>query len=120
MTRAASHEDGASPAADVRSSPASTRSTALLQQTTREKTKLLNRVRRIRGQIEAVERALEANIGCADVLQLITAARGALNGLMGEVIEDHIRTHLVHPPLQPGDTADAADELIDVIRCYLK
>jgi DNA-binding FrmR family transcriptional regulator len=120
MTRATSHEDGASPATDVRSSPASTRSTTLLQQTTREKTKLLNRVRRIRGQIEAVERALEANIGCAGVLQLITAARGALNGLMGEVIEDHIRTHLVHPPLQPGDTADAADELIDVIRCYLK
>ena len=120
MTRAVSHEDGASPATDVRSGPASTRSTALLQQTTREKTKLLNRVRRIRGQIEAVERALEANIGCADVLQLITAARGALNGLMGEVIEDHIRTHLVIPPLQPGDTADAADELIDVIRCYLK
>jgi DNA-binding FrmR family transcriptional regulator len=92
----------------------------LLQQTPREKTKLLNRVRRIRGQVEAVERALEQNIGCADVLQLITAARGALNGLMGEVIEDHIRTHLVNPPLQPGHTADAADELIDVIRCYLK
>ena len=96
------------------------RSSAVLQQTPREKTKLLNRVRRIRGQVEAVERALEQNIGCADVLQLITAARGALNGLMGEVIEDHIRTHLVNPPLQPGPTADAADELIDVIRCYLK
>jgi DNA-binding FrmR family transcriptional regulator len=100
--------------------PDTSRSLALLQQTPREKTKLLNRVRRIRGQVEAVERALEQNIGCADVLQLITAARGALNGLMGEVIEDHIRTNLVNSPLQPGDTADAADELIDVIRCYLK
>jgi DNA-binding FrmR family transcriptional regulator len=100
--------------------PDTNRSFAVLQQTPREKTKLLNRVRRIRGQVEAVERALEQNIGCADVLQLITAARGALNGLMGEVIEDHIRTHLVHPPLQPSDTAEAADELIDVIRCYLK
>jgi DNA-binding FrmR family transcriptional regulator len=120
MKSAASQELGSSLATDVRSRTASTRSSALLQQTPREKTKLLNRVRRIRGQVEAVERALEQNIGCADVLQLITAARGALNGLMGEVIEDHIRTHLVHPPLQPGDTVEAADELIDVIRCYLK
>jgi DNA-binding FrmR family transcriptional regulator len=107
-------------AASPREMSDTSRSSALLQQTSREKTKLLNRVRRIRGQVEAVERALEQDIGCADVLQLITAARGALNGLMGEVIEDHIRTHLVHPQLQPGDTADAADELIDVIRCYLK
>ena len=104
----------------AREVPDTSRSFAVLQQTPREKTKLLNRVRRIRGQVEAVERALEQNIGCADVLQLITAARGALNGLMGEVIEDHIRMHLVNPPLQPGSTADAADELIDVIRCYLK
>ena len=91
-----------------------------MSHTVREKSKLLARVRRIRGQVEAIERALEAEVGCADVLQLITAARGALNGLMGEVIEDHIRTHLVHPQLQPSDTAEAADELIDVIRCYLK
>jgi DNA-binding FrmR family transcriptional regulator len=92
----------------------------MLEQTTPEKTKLLNRVRRIRSQVEAVERALEQNIGCADVLQRITAARGAINGLMGEVIEDHIRTKFVVPTLQPGPTADAADKLIDVIRCYLK
>jgi DNA-binding FrmR family transcriptional regulator len=85
--------------------------------TTREKTKLLNRVRRIRGQVEAVERALEQEIGCADVLQLITAARGAFNGLMGEVIEDHIRIHLIDATPQP---ADAAEELIDVLKSYLK
>jgi DNA-binding FrmR family transcriptional regulator len=83
-------------------------------QTTREKTKLLNRVRRIRGQVEAVERALEQEIGCADVLQLITAARGAVNGLMGEVIEDHIRIHLIDATPQP------AEELIDVLKSYLK
>jgi len=89
-------------------------------QTTREKTKLLNRVRRIRGQIDAVERSLEQGISCADVLQLITAARGAINGLMVEVIEDHIRMELVNPTLQPSDTANAAEELIDVVRSYLK
>jgi DNA-binding FrmR family transcriptional regulator len=86
-------------------------------QTTREKTKLLNRVRRIRGQVEAVERALEQEIGCADVLQLITAAQGAINGLMVEVIEDHIRIHLIDATRQP---ADAAEELIDVLKSYLK
>jgi DNA-binding FrmR family transcriptional regulator len=89
-------------------------------QTTREKTKLINRVRRIRGQVEAVERALDDDIGCADVLQLITAARGAINGLMGEVIEDHIRMNLINPTLQPIGAADAAEELIDVVRSYLK
>jgi DNA-binding FrmR family transcriptional regulator len=89
-------------------------------QTTREKTKLVNRIRRIRGQVEAVERALEQDIGCADVLQLITAARGAINSLMGEVIEDHIRTHLINPTLQPMGAANAAEELIDVVRSYLK
>jgi DNA-binding FrmR family transcriptional regulator len=87
----------------------------------RWKIKLLNRARRIRGQVEAVERALELEIGCADVLQLITAARGAINGLMGEVMEDHIRMHLIDPALHPNvETANAAEELIDVVRSYLK
>jgi FrmR/RcnR family transcriptional regulator, repressor of frmRAB operon len=89
--------------------------------TIREKTKLLNRVRRIRGQIEAVERALDQEIGCADVLQLIAAARGAINGLMGEVIEDHVRMHLMDPATDPtAEAAHAAEELIEVVRSYLK
>jgi DNA-binding FrmR family transcriptional regulator len=90
-------------------------------QTIREKTELLNRVRRIRGQIVAIERALEQEIGCADVLHLITAARGAFNGLIGEVIEDHIRIRLIEPMPQPtGGAANAAEELIDVLKSYLK
>lgn len=90
-----------------------------LTHTIREKTKLLNRVRRIRGQIEAVERALDQEIGCSDVLQLIAGARGAINGLMAEVIEDHVRAHLVDP-VHDRDRTQAADELIDVVRSYLK
>jgi DNA-binding FrmR family transcriptional regulator len=87
----------------------------------RENTKLLNRVRRIRGQVEAVERALEQEIGCSDVLQLIAAVRGAINGLMAEVLEDHIRTHVVDPAQDPGtERAYATEELLDVIRSYLK
>ena len=88
---------------------------------TREKNKLLNRVRRIRGQIEAVERALEQEIGCADVLQLIAGARGAINGLMLEVMEDHIRMHVVDLGQEPEtERAQAAEELIEVVRSYLK
>jgi len=89
--------------------------------TIREKTKLLNRVRRIRGQMEAVERALDQEIGCSDVLQLIAGARGAINGLMAEVMEDHIRMHIIAPAQEPEtQRAHAAEELIDVVRSYLK
>lgn len=87
--------------------------------TVRQKSKLLARIRRIRGQVEAVERALEAEVGCADVLQLIASVRGAMNGLMAEVMEDHIRQHVVDTARDP-DRARGAEELIDVVRTYLK
>ena len=89
--------------------------------TIREKTKLLKRVRRIRGQVEAVERALEQEIGCADVLHLVAAVRGAVNGLMAEVVEDHIRFHVVDPASERDrGRAEGAQELIDVVHSYLK
>jgi DNA-binding FrmR family transcriptional regulator len=89
--------------------------------TVRENHKLLSRVRRIRGQVEAIERALEQEIGCSDVLQLIAGARGALNGLMGEVLDDHIRTNVVDPAREPDrERASATEDLLDVIRSYLK
>ena len=89
--------------------------------TVRDKEKLVLRIRRIRGQIEAVERALTMDQDCSDVLQLITAARGALNGLMAELVEDHVRFHVIDPKQKPSsEQALAADELIDVIRSYLK
>jgi len=92
-----------------------------MSHTIRERSKLLNRVRRIRGQIEAVERALEQEIGCADVLQLLAGARGAINGLMAEVIEDHIRMHVIDPGRKPSsERAQATEELIGVVRSYLK
>ena len=89
--------------------------------TVRDKEKLVLRIRRIRGQIEAVERALTMDQDCSDVLQLITAARGALNGLMAELVEDHVRFHVIDPKQRPSsEQALAADELIDIIRSYLK
>ncbi|MBR0672474.1 metal/formaldehyde-sensitive transcriptional repressor [Neoroseomonas soli] len=65
--------------------------------TIREKQKLLARVRRIRGQGEAIERALEAEAGCERVMHLLAGTRAAMGGLMAEVVEDHVRTHLVDP-----------------------
>jgi DNA-binding FrmR family transcriptional regulator len=89
--------------------------------TVREKQKLLARTRRIRGQVEAIERALEAEAGCEQVMQLVAGVRGALAGLMSEVIEDHINTHLVDESTHPGAlNRDGAGQLMDVIRTYLK
>lgn len=86
----------------------------------REKAKLVNRVKRIHGQIETVERALVADDReCSEVLMLLAAVRGGINGLMAEVMEDHIRLHLLqggHAPLTP----DLGEELIDLVRAYLK
>jgi DNA-binding FrmR family transcriptional regulator len=93
----------------------------LMSHTVKNKAKLLGRVRRIRGQVEAIERALEAEIGCADVLMLVASVRGAINGLTAELMEDHIRNHVVDPAHEPDpERAKGAAELIDVVRTYLK
>ncbi len=86
----------------------------------RNKTKLVNRVRRIQGQVEAIERALEAGAECGEVLQRIAAARGAMNGLMSEVLEGHIHEHLLAPSGFSKDGTAFAGDLIDIVRAYLK
>jgi len=92
-----------------------------MSHTVREKQKLLARVRRIRGQVEAIERALENEAGCEKVMHLLAGLRGATSGLMAEVVEDHVRTHLVDADKHPGALdGEAADQLLDVIRTYLK
>lgn len=89
--------------------------------TTTDKEKLLTRVRRIRGQVEAIERALESEQECASVLQLMAACRGALNGLMAEVMEGHVRFHVLSPDGSKNSAqVKAAEELIDIVRAYLK
>jgi DNA-binding FrmR family transcriptional regulator len=84
------------------------------------KVKLLNRVRRVRGQFEALERAVEEEKGCSAVLHLVVAARGAMNSLMAEIIEDHIRMHVVDPDHERGSRARGAEELIEIVQSYLK
>jgi FrmR/RcnR family transcriptional regulator, repressor of frmRAB operon len=89
--------------------------------TSKEKEKLLNRVRRLRGQVEALERAVDQEKGCADVLHLLVTARGAINSLMAEIIENHIREHVIDPAREPTSSrTKGAEELIEVVQAYLK
>ena len=92
-----------------------------MSHTVREKRRLLGRVRRIRGQVEGIERALEGEAGCDKVMHLIAGARGAMAGLMAEVVEEHVRTHLVDVDKHPKAlNTEAAEQLLDVVRTYLK
>ena len=85
--------------------------------TIREKQKLLARVRRLKGQVDAIERALLGETGCEQVLHMISGARGAMAGLMAEVVEDHVRTHLVDEEKHPGTLdKDDIEQLLDVVR----
>ena len=89
--------------------------------TIRDKAKLLNRVRRIRGQLDAIGEALEDERDCSQILQLIAAARGAMNGLMAEVIDGHVRMHVLDPDRNPtSQQAKAAQDLLDVVKAYLR
>ena len=86
---------------------------------TKDKKKLLSRIRRIKGQSEAIERALEGDGECEDILQLVASCRGALNGLMAELIEGHVRFHVLSPEQKTlPSQVEAADELISVIKRY--
>ena len=92
-----------------------------MSHTIKHKSKLLARVRRLKGQVEAIERALEAEVPCAEVLNLTASVRGAVNGLTVELIEDHIREHVSNPDKDDDpERAQGSAELIDVIRTYLK
>jgi FrmR/RcnR family transcriptional regulator, repressor of frmRAB operon len=86
----------------------------------KEKVKLLNRLKRLRGQLEAIERAVESDAECARVLQQATACRGALDGFIAEVIEDHIREHMVDEGAPKDDPRTlAAEELVEIVHTYL-
>lgn len=91
-----------------------------MSHTIREKQKLLTRVRRIRGQVEAIERALDSEAGCDKIMHLIAAVRGATAGLMAEVVEDHVRSHLVDAERPKGGSSEAVEQLVEVLHAYLK
>ena len=86
----------------------------------KEKQKLLFRIKRIRGQFAAVERALTAGDECADILMLLAAIRGGVNGLMAEILEDHIRLHITAPNRGIESNEELTEDLISLVRAYLK
>jgi DNA-binding FrmR family transcriptional regulator len=86
----------------------------------KEKQKLLFRIKRIRGQFAAVERALTAGDECADILMLLAAIRGGVNGLMAEILEDHIRLHMMNPDHEMESPEELGEDLIGLVRAYLK
>ena len=88
--------------------------------TVEEKKRLLNRVRRIMGQVAAIEKTLDQEGECAEVLHNISACRGAMDALMAEVIEGHIRFHILPANRATGEQARAADDLVNALRAYLK
>ena len=86
----------------------------------KEKQKLVARIRRIRGQVDAIERSLSTGDDCADILMLLANVRGGVNSLMAEVFEDHIRLHLMNPDKSQVPAPEIAEDLIDLVRAYLK
>jgi DNA-binding FrmR family transcriptional regulator len=90
------------------------------QNVSKEKQKLLSRIKRMSGQITAVERSVLEGDECADILMLLAAIRGGVNSLMAEILEDHIRLHITHPERGPGSREDLTEDLIGLVRAYLK
>jgi DNA-binding FrmR family transcriptional regulator len=86
----------------------------------KEKQKLVARIRRIRGQVDAIERSLSTDDDCADVLMLLANIRGGINSLMAEVLEDHIRNHMMGSEKSPAPSVELAEDLINLVRAYLK
>jgi DNA-binding FrmR family transcriptional regulator len=92
-----------------------------MSHTLRDRPKLLQRIRRIRGQLEAIERLLNEEEDSSRVLQTIAACRGAMNGLMVEVLAGHVRLHVLDPHRKiTSEQSEAAEELINLLGSYLK
>lgn len=87
----------------------------------KNKDKLIARVRRLKGQAEAIERSLDTDTPCSDILNLVASMRGAINGLMAELIEDFIREHVANPDNDPNPSrSEGAADLIEIMKRYLK
>src|SRR6516165_5238512 len=91
-----------------------------LPEISREKQKLFSRIKRLGGQMSAVERAVAEGDECADILMLLAAIRGGVNSLMAEILEDHIRLHISHPNRGSESPEELTEDLISLVRAYLK
>ena len=88
-----------------------------MSHTSREKLDLVNRTKKIVGQLESVLRGLNEDEQCSEILQRLAAARGSINSLMAELMEDHIRNHMNR---RTKLSAEAAENLIEIVRTYLR
>ena len=91
-----------------------------MSHTVQNKKPLLARIRRIKGQTEALERALEDSEDCSVILQQLAAVRGAVNGLMLQVMEGHVREHLGDVDASQEQREKDLDMVISVLRSYVK
>jgi DNA-binding FrmR family transcriptional regulator len=91
-----------------------------LPEISKEKQKLFSRIKRLGGQISAVERGVADGDECADILMLLAAIRGGANSLMAEILEDHIRLHITHPNRGTQSPEELTEDLISLVRAYLK
>lgn len=87
--------------------------------TSRQKDKLIARVRRIKGQLEGIERALEADAACVEVLRQIASVRGAVGGLTAQMMEDHLREHVLVAETDK-ERHQGGEDMIEIIRAYMK
>lgn len=86
---------------------------------TGEKTKLLGRIRRLRGQMEAIERAINEEKDCGEILHLVASVRGAMAGLTHELIDEHLQHHVLGVD-DDEERRRGAEDLSSVLRSYLK
>ena len=87
--------------------------------TAREKEKILSRINRMKGQLDAVAKALDGDRDCYEIMRLLASCRGAINGLMGDVIEGHIRDHIVQAETKK-DAAQSGEEIIEIMKSFWK
>src|ERR1700741_4185822 len=92
----------------------------LMAHVIQNKKKLLSPISRTRGQINGIEKALNEERECGEVLLTLAACRGAMNALMAEILEGHVRLHLLQSGSHSDARAAAGEELIEVIKRYLK
>ncbi|HWY06796.1 MAG TPA: metal/formaldehyde-sensitive transcriptional repressor [Candidatus Acidoferrales bacterium] len=78
---------------------------------------MVNRTKKVIGQLESVLKGLNGDEQCSEILRRLAAARGAINSLMGELMEDHILNHM---PQNSKSAEEAAEDMIQIVRTYLK
>ena len=90
-----------------------------MSHTVRDKKKLLTRLKKIQGQSTALEKMLNREHECAEILQQLAAIRGAVDGMMLQVIQGHLTDHVVKEPDGTQREADL-ETVMQVIKSYLK